>query len=143
MKNLEFSTPEQLSKFWRKKVIAIGLLFGMTLPLVVLELIGYPHDKGYIQNYLYYVLILSGLTIFSVYGWFFHQHNCPECKHAWTYSVVKAELLSSVVWFRYKVGITYRVIRNFVLNEYKCSHCGYENVKQVTRNSVEKENATI
>ncbi len=139
-KHHSFITQQELKTTAKKKSIMVGILFGLFIPIAILELTKFSHSLEYPVRFFIGALILMPIITSFMFFYLQKVYKCPRCKTNWSYQKIGETIIESFVTPSLKkVTSESNNVRNErYLTEFECSECHYKNYEQKKRKIIEK-----
>lgn len=131
--------PSNLKLVAGQKAIMIGILFGLFIPSLILEITGFTHSLNYLVKLSLGVVIITPPVALFIFVYIRSKYKCPKCKSPWSYFKVKETIIESFAAPPSKNNMAVESVRNErYLIESACSNCKYKNIDHKKRKVIKK-----
>jgi hypothetical protein len=135
-----FLAPLELKARVRQKCIMIGILFGLLLPIVILESIGFPYRMEYLVRFVLATSIFIPIIAYLAYQVMQRLYKCPKCNSLWCYQTTGETIIDSLVISSNDPQGSNKpsTIEERYLLEYECYNCHHKDFKPKKRKIIEQ-----
>ncbi|AIF80717.1 hypothetical protein I862_00760 [endosymbiont of Acanthamoeba sp. UWC8] len=133
--------PSNLKATSRKKAIMIGVLFGLSIPSITLEVAEFPHTMDYLIKLGLGAVVIAPIVAFITFISIRNMYKCPKCKSHWSYFKVNETIIESfaVAQPLKKTNNAAESVRNErYLVESECGSCHFRSFKHKKRKVIKK-----